>query len=51
MSFGEFAVLLLVATEPALAAAVGMVGVAIAFAVTLVYFRATRRDEIARGQR
>jgi len=32
------------------AAAVGMVGVLIALAVTLVYFRATRRDEIARGE-
>jgi multiple sugar transport system permease protein len=32
------------------AAAVGMVGVVIALAVTLVYFRATRRDELARGE-
>ncbi len=33
------------------AAAVGMVGVVIAFAVTLVYFRATRRAEMAQGKR
>ncbi len=32
------------------AAAVGMVGLVIALAITLVYFRATRRDELARGE-